>query len=364
MNQTVEAGLLLATIERYEAGESRIAGRSGVLKLSSNENPFGPGRKAREALSQSLEGLERYPSRDHEELRVAIARAHGLDAGRVLCGAGSDNVLSLLARTFAGPGTEVIYTRHGFLMYPIFARTAGATPVEVAETDRHVDVGKILAAVSDRTRIIYIANPSNPTGTMLGSQKLEKLASGLPGSVILVLDGAYAEYAEGYDGGASLVERYPNVFMTRTFSKIHGLAALRVGYGYGAPEIIDVLDRIREPFNVSGPAQAAAIAAIGDAEHVRNCQAGNARNRRWLGGRLVELGLGVDRSHANFILARFSGPDMAAACDRHLQDEGIIVRRLEAYKLPGCLRITIGDRDSCQKVGEAISRFIDDWSGS
>ena len=364
MNQLAEASLRLANIERYEAGESSIAGRSGSLKLSSNENPFGPGRRAREALSQSLGELERYPSGNHYELRAAIADVHGLDAGRILCGAGSDNILSLLARAFSGPGTEVICARHGFLMYPIFAKAAGATPVEVAETDRKVDVGKILAAVSDRTRLIYIANPSNPTGTMLDNEELENLAAELPASVVLALDGAYAEYAEGYDGGASLVDRYPNVFMTRTFSKIHGLAALRVGYGYGAPDIVNVLDRIREPFNVGGPAQAAAIAAIGDADHVRNCQAENARNREWLAGRLAPLGIDVDRSHANFILARFSSPDQAAACDGHLRDEGIIVRRLEAYKLSDCLRITIGDRDSCQRVSEAISRFAGDWSGS
>ena len=358
MRKPIEARPGLAAITPYSAGEAVIDGRDTAIKLSSNESPFGPGPAARAALRQALGGLGKYPSRDHSGLRSAIAAAHGFDAGRIVCGAGSDEILALIARGFAGQDTEIIHPRHGFLMYPIIAQSVGATPVEVAETSRRVDAENILAACTGRTRIVYIANPSNPTGTMLGADELAALADALPRSVILVLDCAYAEFADGLDCGESLAENRENVVMTRTFSKIHGLASLRIGYGYGPASIIDVLNLIREPFNVSGPAQAAAAAAAGDLDHIADCRAHNAEWRAWLRQRLADAGVSVDRSFANFVLARFASADAARACDSWLRQDGIIVRRMEAYKLPDCLRITIGDKAACEAAAASVDAYM------
>ena len=341
----------------YEAGDDRIEGQSDAVKLSSNENPFGAGTLARTALAQSLNSIERYPSQDHAELRAAIADVHGLDPDRIVCGAGSDEVLGMLCKGFAGWGSEVIHTRHGFLMYPIFARSVGAEPVEVDETDRRVDVGKILERVSKKTRLVFIANPNNPTGTMIGHSEIARLADGLPEGALLVIDSAYAEYADDYDGGASLAESRRNIVMTRTFSKIHGLASLRVGYGYGPRPVIDLLNRIRGPFNVGGPAQAAATAALRDDVHIRRSLDHNSSMRRFLASRLAEAGVPSDESHANFILARFASAGEAADCDASLRAAGIIVRRTDAYKLPHCLRITIGDTKSCEAVCSVVAEF-------
>ncbi|MCY3878455.1 MAG: histidinol-phosphate transaminase [Rhodobacteraceae bacterium] len=348
----------LADIQPYVAGEAKIEGRDQIRKLSSNENPFGPGPAARAALENLLDGLGCYPSRDHAQLRQAIAEEHGFDPDRIVCGAGSDEILTLIAQVFSGPGKEVIHTRHAFLMYPLIARSVGATPVEVMEADRTADVETILRACSEHTSLVYLANPANPTGTMLGSDELDHLARALPGSVILVLDGAYAEFSDMPDYARSLAESCGNVVITRTFSKIHGLASLRVGYGYGSAEIMRILDRIRAPFNVSGPGLAAAAAAVRDREFVDNCRAHNSACRSWLRERLLRAGVGVDESQANFLLARFAGESEALACDAWLRNDGILVRRMGDYKLPECLRISIGDRAACRAVADSVAGFM------
>ncbi len=344
-------------IALYVGGESRLAGRDDVLKLSSNENPFGPSPAAQQALAASAAELHRYPSTDHMALRQAIASVHGLDAARIICGVGSDEIIHFLCQAYAGPGDEVIYTEHGFGMYKISARAAGATPVEVPEARRVIDIDAILAACTARTRLVFIANPANPTGTMIDLGQVARLADGLPEQAILVLDGAYAEFAAGYDGGAALVERRANVVMTRTFSKLYGLGGLRVGWGYAPREIIDVLNRIRGPFNLSGPALAAAEAAVKDTDFVAMCLEQNATWRDWLAKVLADLGVPSDASHTNFILARFADEAEATACDTHLRADGIIVRRVAGYKLPHCLRITVGDEAGCRRVARAIAAF-------
>ena len=253
---------------------------------------------------------------------------------------------------------RVITTQHGFSMYPILAHAVGATPVTVAEQDRRVDVDAILAAVTERTRIVFLANPANPTGTMLTGDELHRLAAGLPDTCLLVHDGAYTEFAEGFDGGAALVEAYPNVVMTRTFSKIHGLGGLRIGWGYARREVIDVLNRVRQPFNLSNAQMAAAEAAIRDTAFTAHCASENARLRRWMREQLVQMGLGCDESHANFLLARFADADQARACDAALRADGIIVRAVASYGLPQALRITIGDEAACRRVIGVISDFM------
>lgn len=344
-------------IALYEGGASHVTGRVDVLKLSSNENPLGPPPSAREAFLVAAPGLHRYPPTDHIALRSALGEVWGLDPGRIFCGVGSGEVLQLLCQAFAGPGDEVIHTEHGFAMYPIYALAAGAHPVEVPERERVVDVDAILAACTERTRLVYVANPSNPTGTMMGPEEVARLADGLPARALLVLDGAYAEYVEGYDAGAALVDARENVAMTRTFSKIYGLGGLRVGWGYGAKAVIDALNRVRGPFNLSTPALLAAEMAVRDDAWLRRCRAENARLRAWLAGALAEVGVPSDASSANFVLARLASPAEADACDAHLRGEGIIVRRVAGYKLPHCLRITVGDDAGCRRVAEAVARF-------
>ncbi|MDH2325722.1 histidinol-phosphate transaminase [Cereibacter sp. SYSU M97828] len=344
-------------IALYEGGKSHVAGMTNALKLSSNENPFGPSERAKEVFLRSVHQLHRYPNTDHSGLRQAIAEVHGLDAGRVICGVGSDEIITFLCQAYAGPGDEVLFTEHGFLMYRISALAVGATPVEVAERERTTDVDALLAGCTPRTKLVFIANPNNPTGTMISQAEIARLAAGLPPQAILVLDGAYAEYVQGYDGGLGIVEARSNVFMTRTFSKIYGLGGLRIGWGYGPKAIVDVLNRIRGPFNLSTTQLEVAEAAVRDQEFVTRCRAENARWRVWLAEALAEIGVPSDTSTANFILARFADPEEAERCDLFLQSQGLIVRRVASYKLPNCLRITIGDEASCRRVAHAVAQF-------
>ena len=336
-------------IDLYQGGAAHVAGLDNVVKLSSNENPLGPSPAAVEAYRRAAYDLHRYPSSDHHAL--------GLDAGRIICGAGSDEIIAFLCQAYAGPGTEVVHTEHGFAMYRISALAAGATPVEVPERERVTDVDAILAACTDATRLVFIANPNNPTGTMIGLAEIERLAEGLPPQALLVLDGAYAEYVEGYDGGAALVDRRDNVVMTRTFSKLYGLGGLRIGWGYGPAHVIDVLNRVRGPFNLSQAALAAAEAAIRDRAYTDHCRAENARWRTWLADALAEIGVPSDVSLANFVLARFANQAEAEACDDYLKSQGLIVRRVAGYNLPNCLRITVGDESACRRVVHAVRQF-------
>lgn len=344
-------------IALYLGGASTLDGHSNVLKLSSNENPLGPSDAAKEAVVRASHDLHRYPSTDHASLRAAIGEVWGVDPARVCCGVGSGDILKLLAEAYAGPGDEVLFTEHGFSMYPIYANSVGATPVVVAEKDRTVDVDAIIEACTAKTKLVFIANPANPTGTMIGSGEVARLAAGLPPQTLLVLDGAYAEFVEGFDAGKALVEERENVFMSRTFSKIYGLGGMRVGWGYGPQAVINVLNRIRGPFNLSTAALAAAEAAVRDTDHTEKCRIENARWREWLAGALAKLGVPSDTSTANFILARFADEAEASACDAHLRSAGIIVRKVAGYGLPNCLRITVGDESACRRVAHAVAQF-------
>lgn len=357
MNDTIHPQPGILDIALYQGGQAHLPGQGDAIKLSSNENPFGPGDRAIDAFRRSAHQLHRYPSSDHANLRRAIAETHGLEADRIICGAGSDEIIGFLCQAYAGPGDEVLHTEHGFLMYRISALAAGAAPVEVAERDRTTDVDALLAACTERTRLVFIANPNNPTGTMIGGTEMARLAAGLPPQAILVLDAAYSEYVEGYDGGAALVESRANVVMTRTFSKIYGLGGLRIGWGYGPQPIIDVLNRVRGPFNLSTPQLDTAEAAVRDRDHLEKCRAENARMRVWLATALAEMGVPSDVTMANFVLARFANAEEAGACDAYLKTQGLIVRMVGGYKLPQCLRITVGDEAGCRRVAHAVAQF-------
>ncbi|KIN62073.1 Histidinol-phosphate aminotransferase [Sulfitobacter noctilucicola] len=354
---TPQPGIMDITL--YQGGAAHVNGVENVVKLSSNENPLGPCDKAIEAFRRAAYDLHRYPSSDHAPLRAAIGAVLGLDPERIICGAGSDEIIAFLCQAYAGPDTEVVHTEHGFGMYRINALAAGATPVEVAERERVTDVDALLAACTEKTRLVFMANPNNPTGTMIGAAEVARLAAGLPEQALLVLDGAYAEYVEGYDGGAALVDARDNVIMTRTFSKIYGLGGLRVGWGYGPQHVLDVLNRVRGPFNVSQAALNAAEAAIRDTAYVDHCRTENARWRGWMADALAEIGVPSDVSCTNFVLARFASADEAEACNEHLKSQGLLVRPVSSYNLPNCLRITVGDESSCRRVVHAVRQFKD-----
>ncbi|MEL7115691.1 MAG: histidinol-phosphate transaminase [Pseudomonadota bacterium] len=344
-------------IELYVGGQSSLPGQVDVLKLSSNENPLGPPPAAIEAITQAAASSHLYPSTDHAALRLAIGEVHGLDPDRIICGVGSDEVLQFVTQAFAGPGDEIIHTAHGFSMYPVLINMAGATAVTVPEADRQVDVDAVLGAISDRTRVILITNPGNPTGTRLSDEHLARLVSGVPDHIALVLDGAYTEYVAGSDGGAALIGDRPNVLMTRTFSKIYGLGGLRIGWGYAAREMIEVLTRIRQPFNLSGVQLAAAEAAVRDRAWVESCAALNAEQRARLLGAVRQLGVAADDSETNFVLARFADPAEAQSAHAAFMADGIIVRPVAGYGFPEALRITVGDAAQTGRVIDTLTRW-------
>ena len=344
-------------IALYEGGKSAIAGRTDVLKLSSNENPLGPVPAAMAAVAEALRDMHRYPSTDHAALRAAIGEVWSVDPARVICGVGSDEVLQFVTQAYAGPGDEIIHTEHGFSMYPVLIHMAGATPVRVPEKARVVDVEAILGAVTERTRIVLLTNPGNPTGTRISHAALDRLVAELPERVILVIDAAYAEYADGYDGGLRHAQSRPNVLMTRTFSKIYGLGGLRIGWGYGPKEMIEVMTRIRQPFNLSGVQLAAAEAAVRDRDWVADCAALNAAQRARLIGALGQLGIACDPSETNFVLARLADEAEASSAEAALLGEGIILRRVTGYGFPEGLRITVGDAEQTGRVIEALNNW-------
>lgn len=347
-------------IELYQGGKSSLEGINRPIKLSSNENPFGCSDAAKAAYLDAAEGLALYPSTDHLGLRTAIADVHGIEPDRITMGAGSDEIISLLCLAYSGPGTEVLYSRHGFLMYRISALAAGGTPVVALEADRRVEADEIIASLSPGTRLVFIANPNNPTGTLISDEEVAAIADALPAEALLVLDGAYAEYvqAEDYDACQELASTRDNVVMMRTFSKIHGLGGLRVGWAYGPQRVIDTLNRVRGPFNLSGPALAAAEAAMQDTDYAKRCAAHNAHWRDWLAAELARLGINSDPSEGNFILARFRDADQAKRADEFLQKGGLIVRSTASYDLPEALRITIGDEDACRSVAKFLAEFM------
>lgn len=344
-------------IELYVGGQSTLPGHADVLKLSSNENPLGPPPSALQAMAEAAQHAHLYPPTDHAALRAAIGEVNGLEPDRIICGVGSDEVLQFVTQAFAGPGDEIIHTRHGFSLYPVLINMAGATAVCVPEVERCVDVSAVLGAITQRTRVILITNPGNPTGTRLSDAELARLVEGVPAHIVLVLDGAYTEYVAGYDGGVGLIGDRPNVLMTRTFSKIFGLGGLRIGWGYAAREMIEVMTRIRQPFNLSGVQLAAAEAAVRDRDWVQRCTTLNTEQRARLTGALRQLGVVCDDSETNFVLARFVDEAEAKAANAALAEDGIIVRAVAGYGFPEALRITVGDADQTGRVIAALTRW-------
>jgi histidinol-phosphate aminotransferase len=357
---TPRAGVL--DIDAYVPGKSSAPGVNKVFKLSSNESPLGPSSAAITAYKDAGKHLEDYPDGSASELRDAIGRVFGLDPARIVCGAGSDDLLNLLARAYLADGDEAIHTTHGFLVYPIATRGAGATPVVAPETDYTADVDAILKRVTPKTKMVFLANPNNPTGTYVPFDEVKRLHKGLRPHVLLVIDAAYAEYVRrnDYEAGIELVATSENVVMTRTFSKIHGLAGLRLGWMYGPAHVIDAINRIRGPFNVNLPAIAAGIAAIEDSAHQERSREHNSRWLPWLTEEIGKLGLKVTPSVANFVLIHFPEQRGRTAADANefLMKRGLILRQVGAYKLPNALRMSVGTEEANHLVVKALAEFL------
>jgi histidinol-phosphate aminotransferase len=349
-------------IDPYVPGKSTIAGVSRVFKLSSNETPLGPSPRAIAAYRTVADHLADYPDGAATALREAIGGVFGLDPDRIVCGAGSDDLLNLLADVYLRDGDEAIHTTHGFLVYPIATLGSGAKPIVAEEKSYTADVDAILAALSERTRIVFLANPNNPTGTYIAFDEIKRLHRALPPHVLLVLDAAYAEYVRrnDYESGIELVATSDNVVMCRTFSKIYGLAALRLGWLYGPAHVVDAVNRIRGPFNVNAAAMAAGIAAIQDSAHLEAARAHNEKWLAWLSEEIRKLGLEVTPSVANFVLIHFpqTRGRTAAEADAFLSQRGLILRRVAAYHLPHALRMTVGTEEANRLVVEALAAFV------
>ncbi len=348
-------------VDPYVPGRSKLAGAGPVIKLSSNETPLGPSPHAVEAFREAAHRLDRYPDGSYTSLREALGEFYGLNPAHIVCGNGSDELVHVLAQAYLGPGDEAIYTEHGFLVYRIAILAAGAEPIIAPERNLTADVDAILERVTPRTRAVFIANPNNPTGTYLNYQEVNRLRGALPENVLLILDGAYAEYvtANDYEAGIELVATTPNTIMTRTFSKIYGLAAARVGWAYAPGPIADAMNRIRSPFNLAQPSVEAAIAALEDRQHIAQAKSHNELWRDRVTRELREIGFDVPDSAANFVLIPFGkAPGCTAQdADAHLNAKRIILRQLGSYKLPHALRMTVGLEHENRAVLDALREF-------
>jgi histidinol-phosphate aminotransferase len=349
-------------IEPYVGGKSGLAGQTKVIKLSSNEGALGPSPKAMEAYRKAAEQLHRYPDGGATELRAAIAKRFGLDGERIVCGAGSDELIALLVKAYVGPGDEVLYSQYGFVMYPIATHAAGGTPVTADEKGFRTDVDALIAKANAKTKVCFVANPNNPTGSYITPAEMKRLRDGLPAHVLLVIDAAYAEYVvrNDYSAGAELVDQYDNVVMMRTFSKIFAMGGMRLGWAYCPAPVADVLNRMRGPFNVSAPAQAAGVAALQDLAFADASRAHNDIWLPWFANELAKIGLKALPSVGNFVLVEFpanSGKD-AAKANAHLNARGIIPRAVANYGLPNHIRFTIGTEAEMRAVIAALTEFM------
>ncbi|MDP6345858.1 MAG: histidinol-phosphate transaminase [Alphaproteobacteria bacterium] len=349
-------------IAPYVGGDSSVEGLSRAIKLSSNEAATGASPRAVAALTEAGQTIHRYPDGGANELRVALAEMHGLNRDGVICANGSDEIISYLCHAYAGPGDDVVFSEHGFLMYPLSAMACGARPIKAPESEFTASVDSVLSTVTDRTKIVFLANPNNPTGTYLPVDEVRRLRAGLAPEILLVIDCAYAEFVgrNDYSTCVDLVESHDNVVMTRTFSKIYGLAALRLGWAYCPEEIAGVFHRVRPPFNVNAAAQAAGVAALLDIAHTDRARAHNDRWLPWLSEEFGKLGLPVIPSVANFVTVRFDpdGPGSADKALAFLNGKGILPRGIAPYGLADHLRFTVGLEEENRAAVAAVAEFL------
>jgi histidinol-phosphate aminotransferase len=360
MTPSPKPGIL--EITPYVGGRAAVPGVKDPIKLSSNETPLGPSRRTVEALATASHDLHLYPEGSAKILREAIAEIHGLDPARIVAsGDGSDSILTMLANAYLRPGDEVLFSEHDFIVYKIATLANSAKPIEISDPDLRFDVDAALARVTEKTRILFIANPNNPTGSYISHEEMRRLHAGLPEHALLVIDAAYSEYVRknDYEAGIEMVSNFPNVVMTRTFSKVYGLAGMRIGWTYAPASVCDVLNRIRGPFNVSMMQQHTAAAAVRDRAHVERSIAHNEQWKAYLTDEIRELGLTVNESVANFVLIQFpKGKKSAQEADAFLSAQGLILRGVANYGLPDALRLTVGTEDANRRVVGALREFM------
>ena len=349
------------SINIYKGGKSSVMGKDNIIKLSSNENSYGPSPKVLDYINKSktLLNSHRYPSIDGIELREKIAITHNLDANRIILGCGSDETLLFAALAFCKDGDEIVHAKHGFEMYSIITKIVGATSKLIEENKNYtIDVSAILKQVTPSTKIIYLANPNNPTGTYLSRTEIVNLLNKLPKHILVVLDGAYAEYVikDDYDSGFSLTEEFENIIMTRTFSKVYGLAALRIGWCYSSEKVANILNKVKGPFNTQTISQEIAMLALEDKEYLKEVVDNNHKVKKWFEGELKKIDIQCGASEGNFSFIQ-SSEKKAKEISAHLTNEGIIVRQLDSYGLPNCLRITIGTKEEMIATIESLKKI-------
>ncbi|MBN1379979.1 MAG: histidinol-phosphate transaminase [Gammaproteobacteria bacterium] len=345
----------------YVPGNLDLLDPDKVIYLASNESPLGASTDAIEAYQNCATKLHLYPDASCKNLRAAIAGNYSLHPDQIVCGNGSERLIDFIATAYAGPGDEIVYSEYGFIMYPISTRVAGAKPVTAKEKNFTTDVDALLAAVTENTRVVFLANPNNPTGTYLPAAEVRRLRKQLPEQVLLVIDAAYADYVEteDYSAGHELVnDDTSNVVVLHTFSKIYGLASLRLGWAYCPLAVADVLNRVRGSFTISGPAQATGIAAVNDRQHLKRAKEHNSKWLPWLSQALKELELDVVPSAGNFVLVRFHSIEQCQDAHKYLRNHGIILRPMAGYNLPEALRITVGTEQQNQICTEALQVFL------
>ena len=349
----------------YIAGEAKIPGFDSPAKLSSNESPLGASPAAIRAYSDQAGKLELYPDGAAIALRQALAQAHGLNVDQVVCGTGSEQLIDCVCRAYVSPGDEVIFTEYAFVCYLISTMAAGGVPVRVPEKNLTADVDAILEKDSPRTKVVFLANPNNPTGTWIPRAELHRLRRELPEHVLLVVDAAYSEYCDQdeYSFGEELIEAEDgNTVVLHTFSKIFGLASLRVGWARAPREVAMALHRVRGVFNVSTAGQVAAIAALSDTGHTRAARQHNDKWLPWLDGELRKLGLEVTPSIGNFLLMHFDDAARCQSADAFLRGKGLILRPVANYGLPRSLRLSVGLEEDNRAVISALAQWQDSAS--
>ncbi|MDG1439114.1 MAG: histidinol-phosphate transaminase [Emcibacteraceae bacterium] len=352
----------IEALDVYVTGKAKVSNDHAPIKLSANESALGPSPMAMEAYRNGAKNLHRYPDPAYHDLRDTLAAKYKIEKSQIVCGVGSDEILKLACRAYITPGDEAIFVAHSFSMYPIAVTSVGGVPVEVEDENFTANVDNILAAVTEKTKIIFIANPNNPTGTYISSDDIDRLWQNIPDHVLLVLDAAYAEFIDeaDYDTGIKMVAKSKNVLMTRTFSKLYGLAALRLGWSYACKEIAETLDKIRDPFNVPSSAQLAGVAALKDTEFEKAAFNHTKKWREWLSIELKTLGLKVIPSYTNFILFEFTHPEKTALmANEYLLSHGYILRYYSAQGLHNFLRLTIGTEEENKDVILLLKEFLE-----
>ena len=372
MKPTPNSGIL--DIAPYVGGKSTAGAGVRVVKLSSNETPLGASPAAITAYKEAATTLHRYPDGSATKLREVIGEVYHLPPEQIICGAGSDELIGLLVHAYVSAGDEILISEHGFLMYKIYAQSVGAKVISAPEKNLQTNVDALLATVTKKTKIVFIANPNNPTGSYISASEMKRLRDGLPENVLLAIDDAYCEYAlsspspsgrgrgEGildYSDGSELVKTSKNTVMLRTFSKIYGLSSLRLGWMFAPANIVDVINRIRGPFNVSTPAIMAGISAVRDTEFTAKTKEFNSKWLAWLSAEISKLGLKVYPSIGNFILIEFPATNHnASSANAFLMERGLIVREVANYGLPNCLRITVGLEEDNKAIVAALKEFL------